>query len=151
MSPAVRTVILWLHAVGGVAWIGAAAVFVIGAIASDDEVGLGTVRRIAPAINRIGLVAMLFIIVSGIVNVYLAGMMRNFVFSNTFVMILAIKIAILCAMYVLLMQAWRAEPMLASIDADLARRATGRLIKFNLGFIALGGAALLMGLWLLGS
>ena len=74
-----RTTILWLHALGGVAWIGAAAVFVIasGAIGLEDEEGLAMVRRVAPVINRIGLGAMLFIVVSGIVNIYIAGLMRR--------------------------------------------------------------------------
>ena len=58
MNPAsMRTTILWLHAVGGVAWIGAAAVFVIAAsaVGLEDDDGLAMVRRIAPIINRIGL------------------------------------------------------------------------------------------------
>ena len=67
-SASMRITILWIHAIGGVAWVGAATVFVIaaGAIGLEDEEGLAMVRRIAPLINRIGLGAMLFIIVSGI-------------------------------------------------------------------------------------
>ena len=154
VNPAsIRTVILWLHAIGGVAWIGAATVFVIGASASgvDDDAGLTIVRRIAPAIDRIGLGAMLFIIASGVVNIYVAGTMRNFAFSNAFVELLALKIAALGGMFVMLTLSWRAEPALASRDAVVARRAARRLINFNLAVITLGGAALLMGLWLLGS
>ena len=92
-----RIAILWLHAVGGVAWIGAAAVFVIAAsaVGLEEDEGLAMVRRIAPIINRIGLVAMLFIVASGILNIYIAGLMRRFVFSNSFVELLAIKIALL--------------------------------------------------------
>ena len=56
------------------------------------------VRRIAPAINRVGLAAMLFIIVSGAVSLYIAGLMRGFAFSNTFMELLFTKIAILLAM-----------------------------------------------------
>ena len=148
-----RTVILWLHAIGGVAWVGAASVFVIaaGAVGLDEEEGLAMVRRIAPAIDRIGLGAMLFIIASGIVNIYLAGAMRNFAFSNAFVELLALKIAALGGMFVMLTLSWRVEPALASHDAAVARRAARRLIAFNLAVIGLGAAALLMGLWLLGS
>jgi hypothetical protein len=152
MNPAsMRIMILWLHAVGGIAWIGAAAVFVIGAGATgiEDAEGIAMVRRIAPAINRIGLVAMLFIVASGIVNIYLAGTMRRFAFSNAFVELLASKIALLCAMYVFLTQSWRAERQLAATDS--AHRAARRLVVFNAAIIGLGAAALLMGLWLLGS
>ena len=157
MSPPMRTMILWIHAIGGVAWVGAATVFVIaaGAIGIEDNEGLAEglkmVRRIAPAINRIGLGAMLFIIASGVVNIYLAGVTRNFAFSNAFVTLLALKIAALGGMFVMLTLSWRAEPALVSHDTDLARRAARRLIGFNLAVIGLGGAALLIGLWLLGS
>lgn len=148
-----RTTILWIHAIGGVTWIGAATVFVIASSAAglEDEDGLAMVRRIAPAINRIGLFAMLFIIVSGIVNIYLAGVARGFAFSNNFIELLSVKIAILSAMFVLLTLSWRIEPRLASADLSQARGAARRLIIFNLVVMALGATALLLGLWLLGS
>jgi hypothetical protein len=154
MNPAsVRTTILWLHAVGGVVWIGAAAVFLIAssAVGIEDEEGVAMMRRVAPVINRIGLAAMLFIVVSGIVNIYIAGTMRRFAFSNTFVELLALKIAALSAMYVLLTLSWRAEANLASSDQSQIRRAARRLMMFSLVIIGLGGIALLLGLWLLGS
>ncbi len=153
MSPSMRTTILWIHAVGGVVWIGAATVFVIAASALglEDEEGLAMVRRIAPALNRIGLFAMVFIIASGIVNIYLAGLTRRFTFSNSFIELLSLKIAALSAMYVLLTLSWRAEPKLVSSDPSQVRRAARRLIMFNVIIVGLGAAALLMGLWLLGS
>ncbi len=157
MNPAMRTTILWIHAVGGVAWVGAAAVFVIAtsAVGLEDQDGLAErltmVRRVAPLINRIGLAAMLFIIVSGVVNIYIAGVARGFAFSNQFIVLLSVKIAILCAMFVVLTGSWRAEARLASKDHAQVRRAARRLMIFNLAVIGLGGAALLMGLWLLGS
>ena len=153
MSPSMRTTILWLHAVGGIAWVGAAAVFVIAAsaVGLEDDEGLAMVRRIAPALNRIGLASLLFIIASGIVNIYIAGLTRRFAFSNSFVVLLSLKIAALAAMYVLLTLAWRAEPKLMASDSPQARGAARRLIRFNLAVVALGAAALLMGLWLLGS
>jgi hypothetical protein len=156
-SASMRITILWLHAVGGIAWVGAATVFVIAAstvgIEDDDGLaeGLAMTRRIAPAINRIGLVAMLFIIASGIVNIYIAGLMRGFAFSNAFIELLSIKIALLSAMYVLLTLSWRAERMLASTDLSQVHRAARRLIIFNLAIVGLGATALLIGLWLLGS
>jgi hypothetical protein len=154
MNPAsMRTTILWLHAVGGVAWIGAAVVFLIAssAVGIEDEEGVALMRRIAPVINRIGLAAMLFIVVSGMLNIYIAGTMRRFAFSNTFVELLAMKIAALSSMYVLLTLSWRAEAMLAFSDQSQIHRAARRLMMFNLAIIGLGGIALLLGLWLLGS
>ena len=109
------------------------------------------VRRIAPVINRIGLGAMLFIVISGVVNIYIAGLMRRFAFSNAFVEILAAKIAALSAMYVLLTLSWRAEANLASADRSQTHRAARRLMMFNLAIMGLGATALLLGLWLLGT
>ncbi len=148
-----RTTILWMHALGGVAWIGAAAVFVIaaGATGFEDEEGLAMVRRVAPLINRIGLGAMLFILASGIVNIYLAGLMRGFAFSTIFIELLVAKIAILLAMYGVLTMSWRAERMLMSSEPEVSHRAARRLIVSNLAIMGLGAIALLMGLWLLGS
>lgn len=152
-SASIRTTILWIHGVGGVAWVGAATVFVIaaGAVGLEDDEGLAMVRRIAPAINRIGLAAMLFIIVSGAVNIYIAGLTRGFAFSDTFIELLFAKIVILLAMFGVLTASWRAEARLASTDPSHAKRAARRLIIFNLAVIGMGGTALLLGLWLLGS
>jgi putative copper export protein len=153
MAPAMRTTILWIHAVGGAAWVGAATVFVIAisAVGIEDDEGLAMMRRIAPAINRLGLAAMLFIIASGIVNIYIAGVTRRFAFSNSFIELLAIKIALLSAMFVLLTLSFRAEPRLVSSDSSNARGAARRLIVFNVAIIGLGATALSIGLWLLGS
>lgn len=148
-----RITILWLHAVGGVAWVGAAVVFVIAASATgvEDRQGLAMVRRVAPVINRVGLAAMLFIIVSGAVNIYLAGITRGFAFSNAFLVLLSAKIAILGAMYVLLIASWRAQRELTSLRGPEAHHAARRLIAYDLAIAGCGGLALLLGLWLLGS
>jgi hypothetical protein len=151
-SASMRVAILWVHAVGGVAWVGAAAVFVlaVGATGNEDDEGLAMVRRVAPVINRIGLGAMLFIVASGIVNIYLAGLMRGFAFSNTFIELLFAKIGILLAMYAVLTVSWRAERVLMSSEPEVAHRAARRLIVSNLAVMGLGATALLIGLWLLG-
>jgi len=148
-----RTTILWIHALGGGAWVGAAIAFVIGASASggDDEAGFAMIRRVAPAINRIGLGAMLFIVITGVVNIYLAGMTRRFQFSNAFVVLLSAKIALLGAMYFFLTISWRAQHELKSSDRPRAHRAARRLVAYNLAIAGCGGIALLLGLWLLGA
>jgi len=148
-----RITILWLHAVGGIAWVGAALIFVIAASAAaiDEEQGLLMVRRVVPVINRIGLGAMLFIVISGIVNIYIAGTARNFAFSNAFLVVLSMKIALLGAMYYLLVVSWRTQHELRSLDDEDAPPAARRLIMFNVAIAGCGGIALLLGLWLLGS
>jgi putative copper export protein len=154
MSPAsLRTTILWIHAIGGVAWIGAAACFVIVASVTriDEEEGRAMIRRIAPAIDRVGLAAFLFILLSGIVNLYIAGLMRNFSFSDTFIEVLTAKIGVYLAMFAILTASFRAEAKLQSPDATASRRAISRLLLLNIAVMALGATALLLGLWLLGS
>ena len=152
-SGAMRITILWLHAIGGIAWVGAALIFVIAASAAtlEQEDGLAMVRRVAPVINRIGLGAMLFIVVSGIVNIYIAGTARNFAFSNAFLVVLSAKIALLGAMYYLLVVSWRTQHELKSRDEEDAAPAARRLIMYNVAIAGCGGIALLLGLWLLGS
>ena len=80
-----------------------------------------------------------------------AGLMRGFAFSNAFIELLSIKIALLSAMYILLTGSFRAERQLAATDLSQVHRAARRLIIFNLAIVGLGAAALLMGLWLLGA
>ena len=153
MTPAVRTTILWIHALGGIAWAGAALVFVIaaGAAGVEEDAGLALIRRLAPAIVRLGLGAMVFIVVTGVGNIYLAGMARHFAFSDTFMVLLSAKIALLGAMYFLLIMAWRAHSDLKSSRGSEAHRVARRLTRCNLAIAGCGGVALLLGLWLLGS
>ncbi len=150
-SAAVRTVIVWSHAVGGAAWVGACAAFLLaaGATGIEDEEGQRLARRVGPAINRIGLGAMLLIVLTGLVNIFLAGTQRGFHFSNPFIAILFIKIAILIAMFLLLIASFRAEPDLEGRDS--AARAIRRMLYFEDAIAALGALAIVLGLWLLGS
>ena len=152
-SLALRTTILWIHAIGGVAWIGASACFVIvvSVTSTEEEEGRAMIRRIAPAIDRVGMAAFLFILLSGIVNLYIAGLMRNFSFSDTFIEVLAAKIGIYLAMFAILTASFRAEAMLSSPDATASQHAISRLLLLNIAVMALGATALLLGLWLLGS
>ena len=104
------------------------------------------------SINRIGLAAVLFIIVSGAVSLYIAGLMRGFAFSSNFVELLLRKDRhpardVRCADEVV---ARRAETRIHLIRRRrVARR--GGLMSFNLAVMGLGATALLLGLWLLGS
>jgi hypothetical protein len=152
-SLAIRTTILWIHAIGGVAWIGASACFVIVASVTrtDEEEGRAMITRVASAIDRVGLAAFLFILLSGIVNLYIAGLMRNFSFSDSFLEVLAAKIGIYLAMFAILTASFRAEAMLSSSDAAASQSAISRLLLLNIAVMALGATALLLGLWLLGS
>ncbi len=152
-AAAVRTVILWTHAVGGAAWIGACVSFLLaaGAMGLDTEEGHRFGQRVGPAINRIGLGAMLLIVVTGLVNIFLAGAQRDYHFSNVFVGLLCAKIAILVAMFLLLIANFRAELDLGSEDPAVLSRAMRRMLVCDGAIAACGALAVILGLWLLGS
>lgn len=152
-AAAIRTVILWMHALCGAAWIGACVSFLIaaGAMGLDTEEGRGFGRRVGPAINRIGLAAMLLIVISGLINIFLAGAQRDFHFSSAFVAVLCTKIAILIVMFLLLIAGFRAELDLESHDSAAFARALRRMLAFDGAIAACGALATILGLWLLGS
>lgn len=152
-SLAVRTVVLWVHALAGAAWVGASACYLIaaGAVGIDDDDGRAFVRRVTPAINGVGVAAMLTVVASGIVNLLIAGSMRRFDFSPTFIGVLSAKIAIFLVMFVLLSASFRAARRLSSTDRSEVARAGMRLLILNGAVVAMGATALVLGLWLLGS
>ena len=152
-SLALRTVILWIHALAGGSWVGASACYVIaaGAVGVREEEGRAFVRRVTPAINGVGVAAMLTVVASGIVNLLLAGSMRRFHFSQTFIAVLSAKIAIFLVMFVLLSASFRASRRLSSADTSEVARAGTRLLFLNGAVVAMGAAALILGLWLVGS
>ncbi len=152
-ASAVRTVILWTHAAGGAAWIGACAAFLLagGAMGTDTEEGHRFARRAGPSINRIGLGAMLLIVLSGMVNFVLAGSERNYHFSSAFIAILFTKIALLVAMFLLLILSFRAELDFESADSSAVSRAMRRTMLCGGAIAGCGAVAIVLGLWLLGS
>lgn len=148
-----QTAILWIHALSGIAWVGASAAFVIAALTtgtSTDE-GLTFARRVALRINRIEIAAAATLVATGIVNVILAGRMRHFRFSSTFRTILTIKIMILVGMLAALSCSFRTERMLRSDEPAVASVAIRRIVGLFALIIAMGSVALGLGLWLLGS
>ncbi len=150
---AIRTTILWIHALSGITWVGASAAFVIAAVAtgmSSDE-GVAFARRVAPKINRLELGVAVTLATTGIVNVFLAAQVRHFRFSSAFRAILSVKIMILAAMLVALSFSFRAERMLRSNEPGAAAGATRRIVRLFALILAMGSVALGLGLWLLGS
>jgi len=157
ISPVARTILLWVHACAGAIWIAAAASFVIAALATAEEADTSTIRRAGSAINRIGLFAMVAVVLTGIINTFVAGEMRNFAFSQSFVVVLALKIVALAAMIVILNRCVRAHRIIAAeADAEISGRnaiakARTQLIVGNSLVAAIGGLAMILGLWLLGT
>jgi hypothetical protein len=153
-----QTVILWIHALAGAGWVAACVCFVVAGLvlsAGGDEqrdFALGA----APRIVRFNLAAALLLGLTGVVNLILAGVMRNFRFSSEFGRILGIKVVLFVVMIIALRRTLRAG---ASLPDDARPPAPSNALAHRLvamvraqGAIAVMGAvALLLGLWLMGT
>ncbi len=151
------TAILWTHAAAGAIWIGACACFAIAGLA----LGAGSaeqrnfVANAAPKIDLLGLVAAVVLLATGAISLIAAGVVRGFAFSTTFIAVLAIKIALFIVMLAVLTwsmrvgAAVRAAIARESIDAVLG--AMTRMVKAHGAIVAMGGIALILGTWLMGS
>ena len=153
-----QTIILWMHALAGAGWVAACVCFVIAGLAlpsgSNEQRSFALVA--APRIVLFNLVAAILVLLSGVANLILAGMARDFHFSTEFWRTLAVKVVLFITMFVVLrwtLSAARhlrddAEPS-ALLDA-LSDHVTG-MVRWHAAIAAMGGIALLLGLWLMGT
>jgi hypothetical protein len=155
-SMVLRAVILWLHVLSGVAWIGVSASFTIAAAVLASEPGeLYTLAvRTAPRINRLSLPMATLIPLTGIGNILFAASAHGFVLPAEFVGILAVKILLFTAMAIALWWAWKAEVAFGG-ESQEGQSAAGRvrvreLMRFYGVIIGAGMVALALGLWLSG-
>jgi hypothetical protein len=151
------TAILWIHAAAGALWVGACACFVIAglALAAGSVEQRNFVENAAPKIDLLGLVAAVVLLVTGFFNLITAGTARRFVFSTEFTTVLGIKIALFIVMVFVLTRSMR---VLAGVKAVLARGRSDeiptsmrRMVTAHIAIVAMGGIALILGTWLMGS
>jgi uncharacterized membrane protein len=146
--------ILWIHVLSGAIWIGACACLAIAvsAIRAGSEEFRDFAVRGVPTLNRINLVAAVVLVIAGAAKL-LTLLSSGFAPSAMFVDVLFIKIGLFFAMTMALGASLRAAAMLklkAAGGAESARAA--RKVAILSGLIAaMGGAAMLLGLWLVGS
>jgi len=144
-----RTLILWLHVLGGLSWIGACVSFVLASLAlsGQDSELRELFGRAAPRVNRIGLACVVLIPVTGMGNLAFAASQRHFALTPEFTAIVVVKILLLTLMGFAL---WRAVGFAndgATGDRDAAIR---RLRNCYAAIAGAGAIALLLGLWLAG-
>lgn len=144
-----RTALLWVHALSGLIWIGSCASLVLAslALAAGSDEARDFMLKAAPRIDRLNLSAAATLLVSGAVNLAIAGAVRNYAFSSGFVAVLCAKIGLFATMALALAASWRAEAM---IDHD-APGATARMVKLSGLTVVSGTIAMVLGLWLLGA
>lgn len=149
--------ILWVHAAAGAVWVGACACFVIAglALAAGSDEQRNFIASAAPKIDLLGLVAAAVLLVTGFINLTTAGVARRFVFSTAFMTVLAIKIALFIVMIVVMTWSMRIGAVIKAVLArgrsDAVPGAMTRMVKAHVAIVAMGGLALILGTWLMGS
>lgn len=155
---ALRTVILWIHALAGAGWVAASVCFVIAGLATtaDGDEQRDFALGAAPQIVGFSLAAALVLLLTGAVNLVLAGIARRFRFSREFATILGLKVVLFVVMVLALRWSLRATAALRDgapthrpLEA-LANKAAG-MLRAQGAIAMMGAVALLLGLWLMGS
>jgi putative copper export protein len=153
----VSTAILWTHAAAGALWVGACACFVIAglALANGSEEQRNFTVSAAPKIDLLGLIAAAILLATGLFNLTTAGVARRFVFSTAFMTVLAIKIALFIVMIVVMTWSMRIGAVIRAVlergRADAVPGAMRRMVRAHIAIVAMGGIALILGTWLMGS
>ena len=151
------TAILWTHAAAGAIWIGACACFVIAglALATGSVEQRNFVTSPAPKIDLLGLIAASVLLATGLINLTTAGISRRFAFSTAFMTVLAIKIGLFIVMIVVMTWSMRIGAVIRAVVArgrlDAVPGATSRMVRAHAAIVAMGGIALILGTWLMGS
>jgi hypothetical protein len=155
---ALSTLILWVHALCGVIWVGACASFLLAAMALNAEAAewRAFAARSAPRINRLCLALACLIPLTGISNLVFATRAHHDFLPTAFVGVLSAKIALFAAMALVLWMARRASATIAgesnpagSAEADATN--IGRLVRLYTLIVMMGMVALGLGLWLSGT
>ncbi len=151
------TATLWTHAAASAIWIGACACFAIAGLA----LGTGSaeqrnfVANSAPKIDLLGLVAAAVLLATGLINLMGAEVWRRFAFSTAFMTVLAVKTALFIVMIVVMAWSMRVGAVVRAAIArgriDAVASAMNRMVKAHLAIVAMGGIALILGTWLMGS
>jgi hypothetical protein len=151
------TLILWTHAAAGAILVGACACFVIAgfALSAESVEQRNFATNAAPKIDVLGLVAAVVLLITGFINLTTAGIARRFAFSTAFMTVLAIKIALFIIMIVVMTWSMRIGAVIRAVVArgrtDAIPGAMARMVRAHIAIVAMGGIALILGTWLMGS
>jgi len=151
MPPA--SIVLTIHVLCGALWVGSCASFILAASALNRESGEWRefALKATPRINRINLVFACILPLTGLGNLFFAGRARRFSFPPQFVELLSAKIVLFFAMALMLAAAWSAEAGLRPSGDAIGLAVSRRLVRLYGITVALGTAALALGLWLSGT
>ena len=149
--------ILWTHAAAGAIWAGACACFVIAGLAlpAESVEQRNFIANAGPKIDLLGLVAAIVLLITGFINLMTAGVARRFVFSTAFMTVLAIKVALFIVMLVVMTWSIRIGAVIRAVvvrgRTDAVPGAMTRMVRAHIAIVVMGGIALILGTWLMGS
>ncbi|HYB89797.1 MAG TPA: hypothetical protein VEC38_02000 [Candidatus Binataceae bacterium] len=152
-----RTAILWIHALAGAVWIAACGCLVIAGLALEEgsEEHRNFAVRVAPKIDRLNVAMAVLLAATGATSFVAEGIPRGFRFSHTFVIVLGVKTVLFIAMAIMMAAALRTGAVIRAAaekgPGDAIAGAMARLIPIHGAIAAMGGVALLLGVWLLGT
>ncbi len=153
--PALAGIVLWLHVVCGVAWIGACAGLVVASygLANENSALAALILRAAPQINRLGIVCGGLIVLTGLGNLAFVSARRR-TLPEEFAAIVLAKVALLALMG---FAWWRVIEEFSTIRKSAAQAVgpdfhtkSRALLRWYEAVIAAGLLALALGLWLAG-
>jgi hypothetical protein len=152
----IRSVVLWIHVLCGVMWVGTCASFILAASAmtADSDEWREFALRAAPRINRINVVPALVVPMTGAGNLFSAALMRRSPFPPAFIGIIAIKVVLFFIMGLVLAASFAAERAMREGFAESAAggvAAVRQLVRLYGTIATLGTIALGLGLWLAGT
>jgi len=152
-----RAVILWIHVLCGILWIGICAAFILAAasLGSEPSESHSFTLRIAPQINRLSAAMAIAIPVTGIGNLLFAAAARGSSFPPEFIQIVAAKIGLLVIMTGALIVAWRAarvadENRSIQVATEDGKTRIRQIVAAYGLIVGAGIIALGLGLWLSG-
>ncbi|HVA41143.1 MAG TPA: hypothetical protein VNF49_10805 [Candidatus Binataceae bacterium] len=152
----IRSVVLWIHVLCGVTWVGTSASFLLAASAmtAESDEWREFALKAAPRINRINVVPALVLPLTGAGNLFSAAMVRKSPFPPEFIGIVALKVVLFCFMGLMLAASFAAERSMRegfAVSNEDGVVAGQRLVRLYGSIAALGTIALCLGLWLAGT
>jgi hypothetical protein len=152
----IRSIVLWIHVLCGVMWVGTCVSFLLAAsaITTESDEWRAFALKAAPRINRINVVPALMVPMTGAGNLFSAALMRRSPFPPAFIGIVAIKVVLFFIMGVVLAASFAAERAMREGFAeslDLGAAAASLLVRLYGTIATLGTVALGLGLWLAGT
>jgi K+-transporting ATPase A subunit len=138
-----RDAILWVHVLCGALLTAVSLSFVFAASAIADDERAAFAKRVVPKINRLNLIAIILLPLTGLGNLFFVDRAHHFRLPAAFTELVSVKVVLLCGIAVALKMAWGA--------ATDRSRDTRRLLWLYGAMAAMGAVALMLGLWLAGS